>query len=64
MRKPCGKKKADIQYILGLSFNACLKNATLSIKSVNQEENGFIEGYAFFAHDFGTILSFKLLKVS
>jgi hypothetical protein len=44
VRKPCGKKKADIQYILGLSFNACLKNVTLSIKSVNQEENGFIEG--------------------
>lgn len=34
------------------------------MKSVNQEERGFIEGYAFLAQNFGTILKVILLKVS
>lgn len=64
VRKPCGKKNAEIQYILGLEFNAYLKKWTRAMKSVNQEERGFIEGYAFLAQNFGTILKVILLKVS
>jgi len=44
VKNPWGKKNAEIQNILGFSFKAFLKNLTLSMKSSNQEANGFNDG--------------------
>ena len=44
VKKPWGKKNAEIEYIFGFSFTAALKKFILSRRSSNQDANGFIEG--------------------